>query len=200
MSRYFPAGSRPLLRKSPLVLGAGDRGDNQHLHPGRSLEEVAPVLGLYYRALSGRNAALLADGSEGDPERYPDTHTTIRLPSRVARFILGSDNFEWYKAALTHRAAHYAAGTFDFDLEAFFKLFALRELAIEVFTVLEALRVDEWAKRRYPGLAGKYALVQRNALGERADYLASRSPRDALAEVLIQASLGADTYAVPALL
>ncbi len=221
MSRYFPAGSRPLFRRSPFLIGAGDRGDNQHLHPGRTLEQVAPVLGLYYRALSGRNAALLPDGSEGDAERYPDTHTTIRLPARVARFVLGSDNFEWYKAALTHRAAHYTAGTFDFsfaadaaffprlrprvmgrsegatDLEAFFSLFALRELAIEVFTVIEALRVDEWAKRRYPGLARKYALVQKNALGERADFLASRSPRDALAEVLIQASLGAS--AAPAL-
>lgn len=209
------------MRPNPLVIGAGDRGDNQHRHPGRSLDEVAPVLGLYYRALSGRNAALLPDGGEGDPERYPDTHTTIRLPARVARFALGGDNFEWYKAALTHRAAHYAAGTFDFsfaahaahfhrlrpaaapggsssDLEAFFKLFTRRELAIEVFTVIEALRVDEWVKRRYPGLASKYALVQKNALGERAGYLASRGPRDALAEVLIQASLGAATYTVPA--
>ena len=212
------------MKRNPLVIGAGDRGDNQHLHPGRTLESVAPVLGLYYRALSGRNAALLPDASDGDPERYPDTHTTLRLPPRVSRFVLGGDNFDWYKAALTHRAAHYAAGTFDFsfaaeaasfarlrprtapaecssELEAFFKLFALRELAIEVFTVLEALRIDEWAKRRYPGLARKYALVQRNALGERAGYLASRSPRDALAEVLIQASLGAaEPPVVPALL
>jgi hypothetical protein len=225
VSRYSPAGTRPLFRRSPLVTGAGDRGDNQHLHPGRTLEQVAPVLGLYYRALSGRNAALLADAAEGDPERYPDTHTTIRLPARVARFVLGGDNFAWYKAALTHRAAHYAAGTFEFsfaadaahfprlrpaeppqrdassDLEAFFKLFALRELAIEVFTVLEALRVDEWVKRRYPGLAAKYALVQRNALGERAEFIAGRAPRDALAEVLVQASLGCFAPpAVPALL
>ena len=106
------------------------------------------------------------------------------------RFAAGSANFDWYKVALTHRAAHYAAGTFDFafareaafferlrpsaaalarseqtsDLELFFQLFALRELAIDVFTVLEALRVDEWAKRRYPGLARKYETVQRNAV------------------------------------
>jgi len=226
LSRYFPVGARRLFPRSPFVTDAGERGDDQHFHPGQTLEGVAPVLGLYYRAVSGRNAALLADGGEGDPERYPDTHTTIRLPARVARFVHGADNFDWYKAALTHRAAHYAAGTFDFcfaaeaahfarlrpqldaagmgrssDLEAFFTLFALRELAIEVFTVIEALRVDQWAKQRYPGLAQKYALVQKNALGERADYLATRSPRDALAEILVQASLGADVPPlVPALL
>lgn len=223
MNRYIPPqfGSRALFAKSPLVVGGGDRGDADHRHPGRTLESVAPVLGLYYRAVSGRNAALLPDNSERDPERYPDTHTTIRLPARVVRFPLGSANFDWYKVALTHRAAHYTAGTFAFrhdrdakrfdrwrprtvipaeagtpssDLEKFFGLFALRELAIDVFTVLEALRIDEWAKRRYPGLAKKYAAVQRNALHERAEYVSRRSPRDALAEVLVQASLGATRF------
>jgi nitric oxide reductase NorD protein len=229
VNRYIPAGfgARPLFARNPLVTGEGDRGDNDHRHPGRTLESVAPVLGLYYRAVAGRNAAILPDGSERDPERYPDTHTTIRLPSRVVRFPLGSQNFDWYKVALTHRAAHYAAGTFAFDygapaacfprlrpppatlarsertsdLELFFSLFALRELAVEVFSVLEALRIDEWAKRRYPGLATKYRAVQRNALHERAEFVARRSPRDALAEVLVQASLGAtEIPAVPALL
>lgn len=229
MNRYVPSqfGSKALFAKSPLVRGDGDRGDNDHRHPGRTLESVAPVLGLYYRALSGRNAAILPDGSERDPERYPDTHTTIRLPARIVRFPLGPANFDWYKVALTHRAAHYAAGTFAFrferearcfprlrpaasalhrepqtsDLELFFSVFALRQLAIDVFSVLEALRIDEWAKRRYPGLAKRYEAVQRNALHERAEYLAKRSPRDALAEVLIQASLGArDVRPLPALL
>jgi nitric oxide reductase NorD protein len=232
VNRYTPTGfgSRALFAKSPLVVGDGDRGDADHRHPGRTLESVAPVLGLYYRAIAGRNAAILPDGSERDPERYPDTHTTIRLPARVVRFPLGSANFDWYKVALTHRAAHYTAGTFAFrydrdarsferwrppvapaeagtrspplsDLERFFSLFALRELAIDVFTVIEALRIDEWAKRRYPGLAKKYEAIQRNALNERAEYVAKRSPRDALAEILIQASLGATNVPpVPALL
>lgn len=233
MNRYVPSqfGARPLFAKSPLVAGDGDRGDADHRHPGRTLEAVAPVLGLYYRAVSGRNAAILPDGSERDPERYPDTHTTIRLPARVVRFAVGSANFDWYKVALTHRAVRYTAGTFDFrydrdaklfprwrpvtpaaatqqsagaqssELEKFFSLFALRELAIDVFTVIEALRIDEWAKRRYPGLRRKYEAIQRNALNERAEYVAKRSPRDALAEILVQASLGATTIPpVPQLL
>jgi nitric oxide reductase activation protein len=215
------------MNRKPLVGGDGERGDNRHRHAGRTLESVAPVLGLYYRALAGRNAAILPDASDGDPERYPDTHTTIRLPAQVARFRLGSANFDWYKVALTHRAAHYSGGTFRFafdadaaffarlrpnsrslersehssDLELFFGLFTLRELAIETFTVLEALRIDEWAKRRYPGLTRKYEAVQRDARHERGGYIAKRSPRDALAEVLIQASLGRQSVdPLPALL
>src|SRR5919198_5487642 len=91
-----------------FVLGVGgNRGDNEHRHPGQTLEGVVPVLGLYYRALSGRNAALLPDGGEsGDAERYVDTHTTLRLPARVARFRAAADNIGWDKIALTHPAAH----------------------------------------------------------------------------------------------
>jgi nitric oxide reductase activation protein len=215
------------VKRNPLVANEDERGDNQHHHAGRTLESVAPVLGLYYRALAGRNAAILADASEDDAERYPDTHTTIRLPAHVARFRLGSANFDWYKVAFTHRAAHYGAGTFSFafdaeaayfarlrpgpwslersehssDLEIFFSLFTLRELAIETFSVLEALRIDEWAKRRYPGLTRKYEAVQRDARHQRRGYIATRSPRDALVEVLIQASLGRSSVdPVPALL
>ena len=223
-----PAAPEPREPRSRLVIGAGDRGDDDHPHAGRTLESVAPVLGLYYRAIAGRNAALLPDASERDPQRYPDTHTTIRLPAHVARFAAGRANFDWYKVALTHRAAHYSAGTFAFDyarqaaclerlrpsaaaagprsehsseLEFFFGLFSLRDLAIEVFTTLEALRIDEWAKRRYPGLAADFERVQRYALVERAGFVALRSPRDALAEILIQASLGATALpSVPALL
>ncbi len=63
------------------------------------------------------------------------------------------------------------------------------------------MRIDEWAKRRYAGLAKKVETVQRNALNERAEFIARRSPRDALAEILIQASLGARTFPpVPKLL
>ncbi len=174
------------------------------------------MLGLYYRALSGRNAALVPHGSRDDPQHYPDTHTTIRLPDRVGRFMSGNGNFLWYKVALTHRAAHYDGGTFDFvflkaaahfpslrprtlegveryehesDLETFFRLFAQRQLAIEIFTAMEDLRLDEWAKSRYPGLRPGYEKIQRTALHDR-PALESLRPRDALAEMMIRISLG----------
>jgi nitric oxide reductase NorD protein len=209
---YTLPGVRAALKKRAAD---GVRGADEHRHPGHTLEGVAPVLGLYYRALSGRNAALLPYGDRNDPQQYPDTHTTIRLPPRVSRFMAGSGNFLWYKVALTHRAAHYEGGTFAFDflrpakyfeslrplspeavtryenesdLETFFGLFAQRQLATEIFTVMEDLRLDEWSKRRYPGLRGAYEKIQRAALSDRPP-LTSLRPRDALAEVMVRISL-----------
>lgn len=206
---------------------APERGDADHLHPGQSLEGVAPVLGLYYRALSGRNAALLPYGDSSEPQQYPDTHTTIRLPDRVGRFATGSGNFLWYKVALTHRAAHYEGGTFSFeflrpaahftalrptsldemqrhehesDLETFFNLFAQRQLAVEVFTVMEDMRLDEWSKRRYSGLRGAYEKIQRAALHDRPS-LTGLGPRNALAEVMVRISLASQpSFDLPAML
>ncbi|MEO5701848.1 MAG: VWA domain-containing protein [Casimicrobiaceae bacterium] len=223
MRGYVTPGTRAALRR----LGSDNpRGDDDHRHPGQSLEGVAPVLGLYYRALAGRNAALLSFGNQDDPAQYPDTHTTIRLPARINRFAQNAGNFAWYKVALTHRAAHYEGGTFGFrfdacaphfarlrpprdavehyahetDLEAFFRLFAQREFAIEVFTLCEDLRLDAWAKRRYLGLARAFDRVQQAALADRPAMTTLR-PRDALAEVAVRCTLNDDSApALPALL
>ena len=217
-------GVRAQLKQ--IANGSDDTADS-HRHPGQSLEGVAPVLGLYYRALSGRNAALAAYGNRHDPVQYPDTHTTIRLPERVSRFQSGTGNFDWYKIALTHRAAHYEGGTFAFEflrdathfsrlrpasfanlsrheheseLEAFFSLFAQRKLAIDVFTVLEDLRLDEWSKRRYPGLKNGFEKIQRAALHDR-PLLATLGPRNALAELMVRTSLASTRpFDLPALL
>ena len=223
MKGFTPAGVRAKLEKRNASSG---RSDDEHRHPGQSLEGVAPVLGLYYRALSGRNAALVPYGDRNDPLQYPDTHTTIRLPERVFRFVWGNGNFLWYKVALTHRAAHYEGGTFVFDfrrpaihfaalrpsldalhphehesgLETFFSLFAQRQLAVEVFTVMEDLRLDEWSKRRYPGLGAAYEKVQRAAAHER-PALTTLGPRNALAEVMVRISLASPgPFELPALL
>ena len=223
MKGFTPAGVRAKLEKRNASSG---RSDDEHRHPGQSLEGVAPVLGLYYRALSGRNAALVPYGDRNDPLQYPDTHTTIRLPERVFRFVWGNGNFLWYKVALTHRAAHYEGGTFAFDfrrpavhfatlrpsldalhphehesaLETFFGLFAQRQLAVEVFTVMEDFRLDEWSKRRYPGLRTAYEKVQRAAAHER-PALATLGPRNALAEVMVRISLASPgPFELPALL
>ena len=224
MKRYHRPGARAVLEKSPT---GSAKEDPEHRHAGQSLEGVAPVLGLYYRALSARNAALVPFGNRSDPQQYPDTHTTIRLPDRMFRFLWGNGNFLWYKVALTHRAAHYDGGTFSFvylrpavhfaalrpanmaetkrhalesDLETFFSLFAQRQLAIEVFTVMEDLRLDEWSKRRYPGLRAGYEKIQRAVLHDRPS-LSGMGPRNALAEIAVRVSLATnESFELPELL
>lgn len=223
MRGYVTPGVREALKR----LGSDSpRGDDDHPHPGQSLEGAGPVLGLYYRALSGRNAALLPYGNRDDPAQYPDTHTTIRLPERITRFAQNAGNFAWYKVALTHRAAHYEGGTFAFDLdrdatlhprlrparaellrfehetdlETYFRIFAQREFAIEVFTLCEDLRLDAWAKRRYAGLRRAFERVQQAALADRPAISVLR-PRDALAEYAVRVTLESDAPpSVPALL
>lgn len=203
------------------------RGDNQHAHTGLAFETMAPVLGLYFRALAGHNAALLPYGNDQDPKQYPDTRTTVRLPGRIDKFAANDDNFDWYKIALTHRAAHYEGGTFNFsfckpaahfprlrpesldvlprhesesDLESFFRLFAQPPLAIEIFTVLEDLRLDEWSKRRYPGLRAAFEAVQKSAISER-PLLPALPPRSALTEVMLRFSLNStEPLTLPGLL
>ncbi len=209
----LPGTRAAALRKAR----SGDDGnEDDHRHPGQSLEGVAPVLGIYYRALSGRNAALVPIANRNDPQQYPDTFSTIRLPERMFRFVWGDGNFLWYKVALTHRAAHYEGGTFAFEwlrdaahfarlrpvarhtqaphqaesqLESFFRLFAQRQLAVEIFTVMEDLRLDEWSKRRYPGLRRAFEKIQRAALHDR-PAIEGMGPRNALAEVMVRLSLG----------
>jgi hypothetical protein len=221
---YAAPGARLALKQRAAD---NDTLASDHEHRGTSLESVAPVLGLYYRALSGRNAALLPFGNRYDPEQYPDTHTTIRLPDRIARYFSDSGNFNWYKATLTHRAAHYDGGTFGFgflrpathfrslrpasldevehygeesDLELFFSLFAQRQFSITIFTVMEDLRLDEWVKRRYRGFSRGYQKIQHSALHDRPE-IDGMGPRNALAEAMLRISLGAEPeFTLPALL
>ncbi len=159
------------------------------------MRSFSPSLAHYYRALSGRPGELIAyDDTEAWP--HPDTATTVRLPSRapVADF---------YLVALTHRALHHALGTFSAPfvdgvpfLEHFIRRFGRTALAIEVFTVLEDLRVDAYARRRFAGLAPSYHRVQRDALSSRPS-LALLPPRSAVAEALVQFSLGAPSVWAP---
>lgn len=203
------------------------RSSHAHDHSGVALANVRPFLHVYYRSLAGQNPYLIPYGNDEDPSQFPDTHTTIRLPSFVDKFDREAENFSWYKVALTHRAAHYEGGTFDFslqrpavhfcrllsgdfqdltryeletDLEYFFRIFAHRVLAIEIFTTLEDLRLDEQAKLRYPGLRDAFELVQRQALTER-PVLDIERPRMALAEIMVRFSLNsAEELSLPELL
>lgn len=185
------------------------------MDPAVTLREHLGPLRLYYGALSGQQPELAAYPHASDPRQHPDSRTTIRLPARVGVFPTREQNAGWYKIALTHRAAHEQAGTFRFslargsarferliprhldteyeaetDLERFFRLFAHRHLAIELFTVVEDHRLDRWVIRRYPGLRRQMADVAHHALGLRPP-LHQLRPRSALAEVLVRLSLGA---------
>lgn len=190
------------------------------------LVSVRGALDVYYLALSGRRAHLLPQDNINDPVQWPDSPTTIRLPAEVGHHADLAHNRGWYKLALGHRAAHYEAGTFDFawdrragrfsrllpetivlprheietDLEQLFRMFTFRTLAIDLFTIVEDLRIDTWLGARYPGLRGPLERARAFELGQRPDPT-TLAPRGALVELTVRASLGAAAdIAVPDLL
>ncbi|TAN19987.1 MAG: hypothetical protein EPN30_11205 [Actinomycetota bacterium] len=172
------------------------------------LEEVQHKLAIYYQALAGRRVHLVPLAEDEMKTPPPDTGSTVRLPPKQA-----SD--QWYKLAVSHRAAHYEAGTFGFsfstpglyfdslrpqslekipvydgdsELDWFFRLFARREMALDLFNVLEDFRIDEWAARRYRGLREIFVNTQRSELGRRPD-ITLMPPRQAFAEAIVRLSL-----------
>lgn len=170
---------------------------------------------LYYRALSGRGCELVAYADDADLWQHPDTATTVRLPAHAP------DVADWYEVALTHRALHHTLGTFRLDLnkpeplfkrlrpavpddgvpplERFARLFGRTALAVEVFAVLEDLRIDTVARRRFTGLAPAYDRARHDALHDRPD-LTLLPPRTAVAEALVRLSLGATSVMAPSAL
>jgi nitric oxide reductase NorD protein len=195
----------------------GHHGHHRHHGAGHrpDFEGATQALALYFRALARRTCELVPYDDDTDLWQHPDTATTVRLPSRAPVPRDGSfDAAGWYQVAMTHRAMHHSLGTFDFDLERpeplftrlrpaasptasaaaplerFVRLFGRTALAVEVFAVLEDLRVDAAALRLFAGLSGTYGQVRAAALRERPD-IAQLPPRSAVAEALVRLSLGA---------
>lgn len=175
---------------------------------GVLLEQVQRRLTIYYQALAGRSVRLLPLSDEEKKTPPPDTRLTVRLPVEQA-------SEEWYKLAVGHRAIHYEAGTFEFEflrpanhfpslrpedlgaiavyegdsqLDWFFRLFARRAMALDLFNVLEDFRIDRWGARRYRGLRRIYAELEQLEIEDRPDP-SSLPPRQALAEVVVRLSL-----------
>ena len=184
-------------------------------------------LALYYRALAGRACELVPYDDDVDLWQHPDTATTVRLPARAPLLPAFGPRRSavWYRVALAHRAMHQACGTFELDLdrgeplfvrrrpspnrrgvphlEQFLRCFSRTALAVEVLAVLEDLRIDTAAMRRFPGLAPAYTAAMQAALRDRPDP-GALPPRGAVAEALVRFTLGAqevalDASAVPAL-
>ncbi len=142
------------------------------------------------------------------------------MPDAVAHFDDPVDNRAWYRIAVTHRALHAAAGTFALswtsppslyeplvdrldvpvgttDLWGFFGLFNDRRLAVDLFCVLEDLRVDALLFGDYPGLRRDLRRAQARWLDRRPP-LASLPLRSAMVELVARYSVADWDAAVPA--
>ncbi|MBI4310146.1 MAG: hypothetical protein HY681_00065, partial [Chloroflexi bacterium] len=74
------------------------------------------------------------------------------------------------------------------DMGRFFDMFAVRKLALDIFTVLEDARLDFRVKAEYPGVAPAYRRIQEDALSLRPD-IKDMPLQEAMVEFLVRFSL-----------
>jgi len=150
---------------------------------------------------------------------------SIYLPTYVDKFRDKDRNFVWYKVITNHQAGHLEFASFDFvfdregnrfptwrdqmeqgkegrkafvDFQRFFDLFDDRQMASDIFTIVEDARVDHLVTLGYAGLRSVYAEVRLREVDTRP------SPedlplREALMEVLVRMTLleSPETVRVP---
>ena len=141
----------------------------------------------------------------------------VFLPSRVDTFQSKIENFSMFKVVATHQVAHIEYGSFKFDyfkssnifsnlrdqikitndanneqiltdMEKFFSLFPERQLALDIFTIVEDFRLDNRVLIEYKGISNSYKNVQLHALKNRPE-IRSLPPRESLVELLLRYSL-----------
>jgi len=151
---------------------------------------------------------------------------TIYLPEVFKDFSSSARNFSAFKLATAHQAGCVEFGTFAFrlssihdlfspdliraclqsisdtgkpisPLEAFFQLFPKRDLARDLFQLLEGARVDHCLRREYQGLKKEMDLLLRLVL-ERRPVVASLPLQEAVLESLLRMTvLEGSTLSLP---
>ncbi|MBI5043489.1 MAG: hypothetical protein HZC10_06615 [Nitrospirae bacterium] len=167
--------------------GTKDAGSRILFNSGLEFKKVEGILKLYEHALG--NGLVVCEGEE----TYTDT-LNIFLPSSINISDDDNLNLKAYKAIIAHKYGQVKYGTFRFsldeikkdlqrlkkrydsdikkglsDFENFFNLFPDRELALDIFMMLENLRVERILSREFKGLARDMELFKRNALKEQED-------------------------------
>jgi nitric oxide reductase NorD protein len=165
---------------------------------GLLLRDEAATLETFLRGISGRDLKIAHNH-----DVYTDT-ATVYLPPLLGLFKEGEKNFFLYKLAAAHAWAQIAAGTLTLDvdaerlrsrfkqysldhpdIEAFFNLFSDRDLAIDLYGALEAIRLDVFLHKELPGLMRQADTVKQTLFDGR-PALAALPEKSALVEALYQ--------------
>jgi hypothetical protein len=162
-------------------------------------------------------AGALAEKGVGwvSAERASTEGSSVFLPGVVEEASDKAENFAVYKVYATHQAGHLEFESFRFrferpgalfgnsrverqsaaephaaltDMERFFDLFADRQLASDLFTVVEDARIDYLIKQEYGGIRGALRRIQQRELGRRQP-VEEMPLRQAAVENLIRLSL-----------
>ncbi len=169
------------------------------------------------RNLSIQTTASLTEKGIGwmDQARASTEGTTIFLPEVMERYHDKVENFAAMKVFATHQAARIEFGSFEFqmdrpamvfendrpavlatmessnaatDVERFFDLFPDRQLASDLYTIVEDTRIDAAIRREYGGIRRPLNRMQKAALETR-PHIKELPMRQAFVENLVRASI-----------
>lgn len=168
-------------------------------------------------------ASALAEKGVGwvSEQRASTEGTAVYLPSLIETTHDKRENFSIFKVYATHQAGHLEFRSFDFrferpgavlgnhrlwrearqprekpaltDMERFFDLFPERQLAADLFTIVEDARVDALTRREYGGIRAPLTSVQQREL-ERRPAIEQLPLQQALVENLVRVSLDGSRY------
>jgi nitric oxide reductase NorD protein len=176
---------------------------------GVSLGDTAATLETFLRGVSGQDLKVAPDH-----DQYTDT-VTVYFPSLVDRFPERAKNVFLYKLSAAYAWAQISQGTLTLDvdvsalrrrfpdylpdlpdIDAFFSLFPERNLAVDLFTIVEAFRLEPFLLKELPGLmreaGGVLPVLFRDRPG-----LDGLPEKTAFVEALYQAFLGKRTRGTP---
>lgn len=170
---------------------------------GLSLQAVSVILETYLSGISGMHLRIVPDD-----QSYTDTES-IFLPYHVNEFKERENNFVIYKLMAVYQWARIARGTLTPDpvllrnvtgedrmvhpdIADLFHMFAHRALAVDLYAVIDAFRLERHLQHELSGLM-RDAQVVKKCFFEKRPSLCAISEKQAAVEALYQVFLTGDT-------
>jgi len=166
---------------------------------GVPFRTVATMLETFLQGISGLDLKISCDR-----EQYTDT-TTVFLPCLVNLFPEQSKNILVYKLSAAYAWLQITQGTLILDvdvallkrcfnnypldhsdIDTFFSLFPNHDLAVDLYAIIEAFRLEPFLRRELPGLMEQIDSVLPALLEERTVVLDDLSKKTAFVEALYQ--------------
>ena len=132
------------------------------------LEDHQNILSIFTHALAGKELGLKSTeeldlDDRSDARNYPTGDgTTIYLPPFAVGEQTRRENFREYKVAAAHQAGYVELGTFEAGLSSILAHLGslhVKDLAMDIFFILEDGRIDQKLREEYHGLSKEMDLV-----------------------------------------
>jgi hypothetical protein len=161
------------------------------------LDDHQNIISIFTHALAGKELGLKSTeeldlDDRSDARNYPTCDgATIYLPPFTVGGPTSKDNFREYKVAAAHQAGYVEMGTFEAGLSSIVARLSslqVKDLAMDIFFILEDGRIDRKLREEYHGLRKDIDLVLASAMTKRPAF-DDLPLQEALVEVLLRLSV-----------